>query len=84
LEPTRFGVAVTEGEVTTTHKVAVHPDLLDDLGLSDVDPADIVRETFEYLLDREPASAIQGDFPLEQIAEHHPDFYDELAARLGA
>src|SRR5579862_4417708 len=29
-------------------------------------------------------SAIQGDFPLEQIAVYFPDFFDELKSRLGA
>lgn len=83
LEPTRYGVDVTEGTVTTTHKVAVPPELLDDLGLIDVDPMLVVREAFGFLLDREPASAIQGDFPIDQIARRYPDFYDELRTRMG-
>jgi hypothetical protein len=83
LEPTRFGVAVSEGQVTTHHKVAVPEQLVDDLGLGDVDPALIVREAFAFLLDREPAAAIQGDFPIDQIADRYPQFYEELQSRLG-
>jgi hypothetical protein len=84
LEPTRYGVEVTEGQVTTTHKVAVPPEFIDDLGLMDLDPIVVVEEAFAFLLDREPASAIQGDFPIDQIAGRHPDFYDELRTRLSA
>jgi hypothetical protein len=84
LEPTRYGVEVTEGQVTTTHKVAVPPDFLDDLGIPDLDPGVVVEEAFAFLLDRVPASAIQGDFPIDQIARRHPDFYDELRSRLGS
>ena len=83
LGPGRFGVQVREGEVTTSHKVAVSDALLDDLGLRDADPGTVVRETFAFLLDREPASAIQGDFPLEQVATRFPDFYAELRVRVG-
>jgi hypothetical protein len=83
LEPGRYGVAVSEGTVTTTHKVALSGELLDDLGLFEVDPLVVVEEAFAFLLDREPASAIQGDFPVEQIAQRYPDFYDELRTRLG-
>jgi hypothetical protein len=84
LEATRFGVEVTEGDVTTNHKVAVSDQFVDDLGVTDLDPVVIVHEAFAFLLDREPASAILRDFPIEQIASYFPDFYDELRVRLNA
>ncbi|HET6964270.1 MAG TPA: hypothetical protein VFH58_05820 [Acidimicrobiales bacterium] len=82
LEPNRFGVEVTEGEVTTSHKVSVPEEFVDDLNLRDVDLGTVVEESFAFLLDREPASAIQGDFPIDQIATRHIDYYDELRTRL--
>jgi hypothetical protein len=83
LGPERFAVDIREGELFTTHKVAVHSSFLDDLGIFDIDPAEVVHESIAFLLEREPAPAIAGDFPLEQIAEHFPDYYDELRTRLG-
>lgn len=84
LEPGHFGVQVREGTVTTSHKVAVSDQLVDDLGLVDVDRAAMVEETFAFLLEREPASAIRGDFPLDEVARWFPEFLTELKTRLGA
>jgi hypothetical protein len=78
----RFAVAVHEGEMTTHHKVAVHWEMLQDLGLGDAEPATVVYETFAFLLDREPAAAIKRDFPLEEVADHFPDYFEELRVRL--
>ncbi len=83
LEPTRFSAEVTEGHVRTTHTVTVPPQLLDDLGLSGMDEVEIVRQTFEFLLEREPAAAILEHFSLEQVPSYFPDFYAELRVRLG-
>lgn len=82
LEPGRFGVQVSEGATTTSHKVAVPADMLDDLGLIDVDQEEVVRHSFEFLLDREPATSILRDFSLDQIPQHFDDYYDELRSRL--
>lgn len=82
LEPGRYGVEVREADTTTSHKVAVPRDLLDDLGLSDLDPAAVVEETFAFLLDREPASSILSQFSLDQVPRYFPDYYEELQARL--
>ena len=84
LEPGRYGVEVREGDTTTAHKVAVPDDLLDDLGLTDLDPLAVVQETFAFLLDREPASSILPHFSLDQVPRYFPDFYEELQARLGS
>jgi hypothetical protein len=83
LGPGRFGVQVREGTVTTNHEVAVSDRFVDDLGLSAFARGDIVHEAMAFLLEREPATAILGEFPLEQIAVFFPDFFDELRARLG-
>ena len=84
MEPGRYGVQVTEGDTTTSHRVAVPDALLDDLGLHDVDPELVVRETFGFLLDREPATSILDDFSLDQVPGFFPDYYDELRSRLEA
>jgi len=82
MEPGRYGVQVTEGDTTTSHRVTVPDALLDDLGLDDVDPELVVRETFGFLLDREPATSILDEFSLDQVPGFFPDYHDELRSRL--
>jgi hypothetical protein len=82
MEPGTYGVQITEGQTTTSVRVAVPPDLLDDLGLTAVDPELVVRESIGFLLDREPATAIMSEFSLSDIPRFFPDYYGELTARL--
>ena len=82
MEPGHDGVQVTEGDTTTSHRVAVPGALLDDLSLDGVDPGLVVRETMGFLLDREPATSIMSEFSLDQVPGFFPDYYDELRARL--
>ena len=84
MEPGHYGVQISEGDTTTSHRVAVPDALLDDLGLNGVDPELVVRETIGFLLDREPATSIMDEFSLEQVSGFFPDYYDELRARLEA
>ena len=82
LEPGHFGVQVTEGDTTTSHRVTVRDAMLDDLALTDADPEVVVRESFNFLLEREPATSILPEFSLEDIARYFPEYYDELRSRL--
>jgi hypothetical protein len=79
-----YAVDVTEGTTHTRHRVIVPPDLLDDLGLVDVDEKRVVHESFEFLLEREPATSIYDEFPLDTVASRFPEFADELRTRLSA
>ena len=84
MEPERYGVQVREGDTTTSHRVRVPPALLDDLGLGDAEPETVVRESFEFLLEREPAPSILSEFSLADIARYFPEYYEELSTRLRA
>ena len=78
-----FAVEVTEGEDTTSHHVIVPESLLADWGLEDSDAEAVVRESFAFLLEREPASSILPDFSLAIIPRYFPEYSDELPERLG-
>ncbi|MGH2722788.1 MAG: hypothetical protein ACRDI0_00720 [Actinomycetota bacterium] len=82
LEEARYGVAVIEGTTTTHHRVTVPDDLLTDLGLGGTDPEVAIRESFEFLLEREPASSILPQFSLDEISRYFPEYRDELRVRL--
>jgi ketosteroid isomerase-like protein len=56
-----------ELERAVTQRVTLPEAFLDDLALTGVDPERIVRETIDFLLDREPATAILPEFSLEDV-----------------
>jgi len=78
----RFGVRVREGDTETNHEVTVPDSLVDDLVLADEDLERVVRESFQFLLDREPASSILPQFSLDEISRYFPEYSEELTARL--
>jgi hypothetical protein len=78
-----FGVEVTEGDETTAHRVIVPKSLLDEWGLEDSDSEAVVRESFAFLMEREPASSILPEFSLAIILRYFPEYRDELPERLG-
>ena len=83
MEPDHYGVQVTEGDTTTSHRVQVPVSLLDDMALDGVEHEQLVRESFEFLLEREPATSILESFSLDEIPRYFPEYYDELRLRLG-
>jgi hypothetical protein len=46
----------------------------------DDEPADLVRRSFAFLLEREPPSAILPNFDLPVIARYFPEYEREIAA----
>ena len=79
-----FGVEVTEGEETTSHHVIVPESLLEDWGIDGADAEAVVRESFAFLLEREPASSILPDFSVAIISRYFPEYRDELPERLSS
>ena len=77
-----FDVVVRQGSITTSHRVRVTAGMLDDLGLPAVDHDDLVRESFVFLLEREPATSILPEFGLDVIARYFPEYAGELVKRL--
>jgi len=77
-----FEVQIREGERQTTHRVAVPERLGEGIEPRDEDLERIVRESFRFLLEREPASSILREFSLTDISRYFPDYPGELARRL--
>ena len=73
---------VVVGEEVSTHRVTVPEDLVAELGLPEDDLEGIVRESFAFLLEREPASSILPEFSLDVIPKYFPEFKEELPKRL--
>jgi hypothetical protein len=83
MEPEWFAVQLEEGDSRTSHRVHVPAALLNDLGLVDVDHERVIRESFAFLLEREPPSSILREFSLDVIPRYFPEYQEELPRRLG-
>jgi len=77
-----FDVEIGEGETQTNHHVTVPQGLSDELQLPEVDLEAVVRESIEFLLEREPASSILPEFSLDVIPNYFPEYKEELPGRL--
>ena len=66
----------------TTHSVTVPDSLIEELNLPANDLERVVRESFEFLLEREPASSIMREFSLDVIPTYFPEYKEELPRRL--
>jgi hypothetical protein len=89
LEAGAYGVQVTDGTTTTSHRVEVTSDILgavapgEQPGQSAVEET-LVRESIEFLLEREPADEIHDDFRLSDISRYFPDYSEEIVNRVAA
>ena len=79
-----WAAVVTEGQDTTSHRITVSPELLDELGIVDLDEQRLVRESVAFLLEREPGDAILREFDLADIPTFFPEYVDEVRTRLAA
>lgn len=79
----RYRVDITEGRTGTSHVVDAGSEVLQGLGMADADPEEVVRESFVFLLEREPASSILREFSLDVIQRYFPEYRRELPRRLG-
>lgn len=77
-----FDVEVRRGTATTHHVVTVPPDLVAELGSARADPAQLVRASFAFLLEREPPSSILRSFSLDVIERYFPEYRVEMSQRL--
>jgi hypothetical protein len=84
MAPHEWAVTVTEGVDTTNHHVTVSEQLIDDLGIVDLDEEELVRETFKFLLERDTGDSIRHEFDLDEMPDEFPDYIPEIKTRLAA
>jgi hypothetical protein len=82
LEPTRFEVKLKQDRTSTSHRVTVPDWMADDPQLGTVEPETIVRESMEFLLEREPPTSIMSEFSLDVIPRYFREYDRELRRRL--
>ncbi|MGH7927940.1 MAG: hypothetical protein ACREQV_09115 [Candidatus Binatia bacterium] len=79
-----FEVTVLDIDGSSSHRITVTPATCDSLGIASSRTEDLVRESFEFLLEREPRSSIMRDFELMVIARYFPEYRDQIVRRLDA
>jgi hypothetical protein len=77
-------VTVGQDEARTTHEVAVNRADLEALAPNAADPTALVRESFEFLLEREPRESILRSFSLPDIERYFPEYRGAIAGRHGS
>ena len=77
----RCSVVVGDDPAATDHVVEVDRETLDDLAPG-ATPEELVRESFVFLLEREPRESIMRAFELPIIARFFGEYRDEISRRL--
>ena len=78
-----FRVVVQEGGGETSHVVSLEDDYCRKLTGGKVDAEELVRKSFEFLLEREPKESILRRFDLPVIGRYFPEYEREIKKRLG-
>lgn len=77
----RFEVVVEEDGSRAEYEVALSKAYRKRLAPK-ADPETLVRESFAFLLEREPKEMIMGQFDLPVIAQYFPEYEAEIRKRL--
>lgn len=77
----RFRVEVEGSGANTVYAVEIPEGLAEQLGWGDGPEADLVRASFDFLLEREPPGSILRQFSLEVIGGYFPEYQTEMRRR---
>jgi hypothetical protein len=77
-----FRVRVIEGASESAHRVTLRPEDYNRLAAGKAEPKELVRRSFEFLLENEPKESILARFDLSVIGRYFPQFEREIKRRL--
>jgi hypothetical protein len=77
-----FRVTIYEGASASSHHVKVKPKDYERIAAGRVGEAELVKMSFEFLLEHEPKESILPRFDLMEIARYFPSFEREIGRRL--
>lgn len=75
-------LVTVSGPRKTEHRVSVTADHLRRYAPSDVNVEALLRESFRFLLEREPNTSILSHFELSVIERYFPEYREEIRRRL--
>lgn len=76
----QFEVTVTDRS-TTSHLVTVQAAYAQQLTLGKISTAELVKQSFVFLLAREPNTSILRQFDLSVIAHYFPEYEQQIAKK---
>ena len=82
LKDGEFRVRVIDAKSESSHKVTVKPEHYDRLTGGKIEPKELVRRSFEFLLEREPKESILRQFDLQVIGRYFPEYEREIKRRI--
>ena len=82
IDESKFRVRVIEAGNETTHIVTVSPNDYTRLTNGKIELEEVVRRSFEFLLEREPKESILTRFDLSVIGRYFPEYEREIRRRL--
>lgn len=77
-----FRVRLSDGKRETSHVVTLKSVDYERISSGRVEPAELVRMAFEFLLENEPKESILGRFDLPVIGRYFPNFEPQMKRRL--
>lgn len=77
-----FLARVIEGAGESSHRVTLRSDDFQRIAGGKVEPSELVRRSFEFLLEREPKESILAQFDLLVIGRYFPEYEREIRRRL--
>ena len=82
IDATHFRVRILEGASESTHQVTLDQKDHARLAGPNAEPEELIRQSFEFLLEREPKESILGRFDLSVISRYFPEYEREIKKRL--
>ena len=82
VDASHFRVRVIETGSESTHEVTLDPKDYARLAVPTADPEELIRESFQFLLEREPKESILSRFDLSVISRYFPEYEREIKKRL--
>lgn len=76
-----FQVEIADEARLSKYRVRIDPEFYQNLETT-ISPHEVVRITFEYLLERENADGILKEFNVRQVSEYFEDYVATLKERL--
>jgi hypothetical protein len=77
-----FRVRIIEKDSESTHHVTIKQADYTKLTGGKIEPEELLRRSFEFLLEREPKESILGRFDLSVISRYFPEYESEIKTRL--
>jgi hypothetical protein len=81
-DATHFRVRVIEGQSESSHQITLSAKDCARLAGATTDAEELIRNSFRFLLDREPKESILARFDLSAISRYFPEYEQEIKQRL--